>query len=68
MSELAGELGSLKVANMIMLGALIKASDMISYDAMIENLAEILGKGRAKLLDLNKQALALGYEYAKDQT
>ena len=53
---------------MIMLGALIKASDMISYDAMIENLAEILGKGRAKLLDLNKQALALGYEYAKDQT
>ena len=67
MSELAGELGSLKVANMIMLGALIRASDMISYDAMVENLAAILGKGRARLLDLNKQALAMGYEYAKDQ-
>jgi 2-oxoglutarate ferredoxin oxidoreductase subunit gamma len=67
-SELAERLGSIKVANMIMLGALVRASDMISYETMVENLAEILGKGRAKLLDLNKKALALGYEYAKDQS
>ena len=67
MSELAGELGSLKVANMIMLGALVRASEMISYEAMLENLAAILGKGRAKLLDLNRRALALGYDYAKEQ-
>ena len=66
-SELADELGSMKVANMIMLGALVRASDMISYDTMVENLAEILGKGRARLLDLNKKALAVGYDYAKDQ-
>jgi 2-oxoglutarate ferredoxin oxidoreductase subunit gamma len=65
-SELAEKLGSIKVANMIMLGALVRASEMISYDTMVENLAEILGKGKAKLLDLNKQALALGYDYAKD--
>ena len=39
---------------------------MISYDAMVENLAEILGKGRAKLLDLNKRALAVGHDYTKD--
>ena len=65
-SELAEQLGSIKVANMIMLGALVKASSMISYDAMVENLAEILGKGRAKLLDLNKRALAVGHDYTKD--
>ena len=53
---------------MIMLGALVRASNMISYEAMLENLAEILGEGKAKLLDLNKQALALGYDYAKDQS
>ena len=68
MSELADQLGSMKVANMIMLGALIRASEMISYDTTVENLVEILGKGRAKLLDLNKRALAAGYEYAKDQS
>ena len=65
-SELAEELGSIKVANMIMLGALVRASGMISYDDMVQNLAEILGKGRAKLLDLNKRALAVGHDYAKD--
>jgi 2-oxoglutarate ferredoxin oxidoreductase subunit gamma len=65
-SELAEKLGSIKVANMIMLGALVRASGMISYDAMVENLAEILGKGRAKLLELNKRALAVGHDYAKD--
>jgi 2-oxoglutarate ferredoxin oxidoreductase subunit gamma len=66
-SELAEQLGSIKVGNMIMLGALVRASDMISYDAMVENLAEILGKGKAKLLEANRKALALGYDYAKDQ-
>ena len=65
-SELAESLGSIRVANMIMLGALVRASSMISYEAMVANLAEILGKGRAKLLDLNKRALAVGYDYVKD--
>lgn len=65
-SELAERLGTIKVANMIMLGALIKASEMISYDKMLENLAEILGAGKAKLLELNREALTVGYSYAKD--
>jgi Pyruvate/2-oxoacid:ferredoxin oxidoreductase gamma subunit len=55
-------------ARQLALGVLVRASDMISYDAMVENLATILGKGRAKLLDLNRQALTMGYEYAKDQS
>ncbi|NLV72870.1 MAG: 2-oxoacid:ferredoxin oxidoreductase subunit gamma [Actinobacteria bacterium] len=65
-SELAGKLGTLKVANMIMLGALIRASNMISYDAMLDNLEPILGEGKAKLIKVNREALALGYTYAKE--
>jgi 2-oxoglutarate ferredoxin oxidoreductase subunit gamma len=65
-SELAEKLGTIKVANMVMLGALVRASDMISYDKMLENLAEILGAGKAKLLELNREALTVGYNYAKD--
>ena len=65
-SELAEGLGHIKVANMIMLGALIRASNMISYDAMQENLTEILGEGKAKLLKLNREALALGYNYIQE--
>ncbi len=66
-SELAEGIGTIKVANMVMLGALVRASNMISYDAMLENLPLILGEGKAKLLELNAQALALGYSYAKDR-
>ena len=65
-SELAEKLGSIKVANMIMLGALVRASTMISYDTMVKNLTEILGEGKAKLLKLNREALAVGYNYTKD--
>jgi 2-oxoglutarate ferredoxin oxidoreductase subunit gamma len=65
-AELAAGLGTQKVANMVMLGALIRASNMISYDAMLKNLNEILGEGKAKLLKVNREALALGYDYAKD--
>lgn len=65
-SELAEKLGSIKVANMIMLGALVRASNMISYDTMVKNLTEILGEGKAKLLKLNREALAVGFNYTKD--
>lgn len=67
-SELAEKLGSIKVANMVMLGALVRASAMISYDRMVENLAAILGEGKAKYLKLNKRALAVGYDYTKDRS
>jgi 2-oxoglutarate ferredoxin oxidoreductase subunit gamma len=66
-SELAEGLGTIKVANMIMLGALIRTSNMISYGTMLENLTEILGESKAKLLKLNREALAVGYNYAKDR-
>ncbi len=65
-TELAEKLGTTRVANMIMLGALIKASNIISFDAMIKNLAELLGEGKAKLIKLNKEALEMGFNYVKE--
>ncbi len=51
---------------MVMLGALVRASNMVSYDAMLENLDEILGEGKSKLIELNREALSLGYNYVKE--
>jgi 2-oxoglutarate ferredoxin oxidoreductase subunit gamma len=65
-SELAEGLGNIKVANMVMLGALVRASNMISYEAMLENLEAILGAGRSKLVELNRQALGVGYSHVKE--
>lgn len=64
-SELAEKIGTIKVANMIMLGAFIKVSGIISYDFMIKNLTAILGEGKAKLIKLNKEALEMGFTYVE---
>jgi 2-oxoglutarate ferredoxin oxidoreductase subunit gamma len=66
-SELAESLGSIKVANMVMLGALIRASGMISFEFMVKHLSEILGEGKAKLTKLNKSALEEGFNFVKEQ-
>lgn len=65
-SELAEKLGSAKVANMIMLGAFFKASNIVSFDFVIEHLTEILGEGKAKLIKMNKEALEFGFNYVKE--
>jgi 2-oxoglutarate ferredoxin oxidoreductase subunit gamma len=65
-TELAEQIGSVKVANMILLGAFIRASSIISYDFLIKNLAQILGEGKSNLIKLNKQALELGFNFAKE--
>ena len=44
---LAEQAGSIKVANMVMLGALLRASNMISYETMLKNLETILGAGKS---------------------
>src|SRR5512139_3524031 len=53
-SELAEKLGNIKAANMVMLGAFIKASNLVSLPLMLKNLPEILGEGKAKLIKINK--------------
>ena len=65
-SELAEQLGTIKVANMILLGAFIKASNIISFDFVIKNLIDILGEGKSKLIKLNKAALELGFSYVNE--
>jgi len=65
-TELAKELGNVKVANMVMLGAFIRISNLISFDLLIKNLPEILGKGKVHLLKVNKDAFHVGYNHIKE--
>ncbi len=61
--EIANELGNARVTNMVMFGVFIKISDLISLDGLMENLLEILGAKKAKLLDANKEAIQVGFNY-----
>jgi 2-oxoglutarate ferredoxin oxidoreductase subunit gamma len=65
-SELADKMGTIKVANMIMLGAFLKVSNIVSFDFILTHLQEILGEGKAKMIKLNKEALETGYTFAKE--
>jgi 2-oxoglutarate ferredoxin oxidoreductase subunit gamma len=65
-SELAEKLGTIKVANMIMMGAFIKASNIISFDFLMKHMAEILGEGKSKLTKINREALQMGFDYVKE--
>ena len=66
--ELAEKLGSLKVANMVMLGAFIRVSNLVSFPLLLKNLPEILGGKRSSLLKINEEALEQGFNCVKGQS
>ena len=59
-NTIAEELGSPKAANMVMLGAFIKKSNLVSLETVIEELKSVLGKKKS-LIEINTKALKTGY-------
>jgi len=60
-SGIAEELGSAKSANMIMLGALIRKSNLVSISTLVEGLKDTF-KTKKQLIAINKRALMAGYD------
>jgi len=60
-NAIAEELGSPRSANMVMLGAFTKKSNLVSLSSIIEELRNTL-KNKQKLIAINKKALTVGYE------
>jgi len=60
-ASIAERLGSAKSANMVMLGAFIKKSNLVSISTLIETLKSTLGS-KGSLFEVNKEALTAGYE------
>jgi 2-oxoglutarate ferredoxin oxidoreductase subunit gamma len=52
-----------KVANMVMLGAFIKKSALISLETMHRVFKDTFTNKNQTIVKLNKQALVLGYDY-----
>ena len=63
-SEVAFELGDIRVANMVAVGALIAASPHLNADTVKQALSEIMPERHKKLLPLNLKALERGMDYA----
>jgi len=65
-NELAEQAGSYKAANMVAIGALLKARTQIaSLQTVKDALAEAVSKRNIAFNDINKKALTLGFESVK---
>jgi len=64
-SDMATELGNVRMANVICLGALVQATGIVSLDAIAQALDDHLPERHRKLLGLNKEALRKGAALAK---
>ena len=65
-NDIAIKAGSVKTVNMIMLGAFIGATQVVSYDTLIELIKEKMGK-KKDLLEMNLRVADEGYRYATSQ-
>jgi 2-oxoglutarate ferredoxin oxidoreductase subunit gamma len=66
-SDMATELGNVRMANVLCLGALVDASGVVSLEAVEQALDDHLPERHRHLLDLNKEALRQGAGLVRDQ-
>lgn len=59
-NDIADELGTGKIANIVMLGAYLKASGAAKEESIMEIITEIFSGKKASVIPLNKEALVRG--------
>ncbi len=64
-NDIAAELGNPRVANMIMLGAYLKADSTVEIDSVLEAFKKVFGPSKEKFVPLNKAALEKGADAIK---
>jgi 2-oxoglutarate ferredoxin oxidoreductase subunit gamma len=62
---MANDAGIPTLANMIMMGKMIKETGVVNFDDIIEALKKVVSAKRANLMDLNIKALEAGYNYTE---
>ena len=65
-SEQAGKLGSDKVANIVILGAYLELTKVVTIESIVESLKKVLPERRHNLIPLNRKALELGAEIVQN--
>lgn len=64
-NDLAEQAGSVKAANMVVLGTYLQKTKVVSERSVIAALEKIMGEKKSKLIPLNEKALELGAACAK---
>ncbi len=64
-TAMANEMNAPKLANVIMLGYMIKVTGIFDTEYFAQKLASSVPASKAELIELNKKALQAGYDFAK---
>ncbi len=62
-TKMAKDEGFATLANMILMGKLMKASDMLDFDGIDETVKKVVPPKKANLIDINIKALKTGYDF-----
>ena len=64
-TAMASDAGLTGMANVIVLGYLLKITGLFEYDAFLEHMLSGIPATKAALIEKNKKALEMGYNYSK---
>ncbi|SIN81000.1 2-oxoglutarate ferredoxin oxidoreductase subunit gamma [Halodesulfovibrio marinisediminis DSM 17456] len=66
-SDMGVKLGTVRCANMVMLGAVLAETAILKLETIEEVVKEVFGAKKPKLVDLNIEALRAGYAAMKEE-
>jgi 2-oxoglutarate ferredoxin oxidoreductase subunit gamma len=66
-SEIAENLGDLRNTNMILLGAFIAVTEIVSMRTMFECIETVFARKNRKVIDANRVAFQAGYDYVSER-
>jgi 2-oxoglutarate ferredoxin oxidoreductase subunit gamma len=59
-NQIAEQIGSVKIANMVMIGALLNRTKVVSLESVIKTLPKVYPRAKKEILDMNVEALKKG--------
>jgi 2-oxoglutarate ferredoxin oxidoreductase subunit gamma len=66
-NELAAELGNVKMANVVLLGAMLGSREILPIESIKRSLDEHIPEHRKQIIEPNKRALERGVQYVRGQ-
>ncbi|MBN1473121.1 MAG: 2-oxoacid:acceptor oxidoreductase family protein [Syntrophaceae bacterium] len=64
--DMAQDMGNNRVANIIMVGAFIKKTGIVTPEIYLKSLETILGSKKKSAAEINRRAFIAGFDYLKD--
>lgn len=61
-NDIAEKIGTIKIANMVMVGAYIKKTNAVKLDSVINSLSKVFTRAKKDILKKNEEALKQGME------